>query len=63
MHEADGKKNKFYRKTGLIKKEKGHIFDTKSIDIGTSMTKIGPKEQGGTNKHGKRKSEIECKVL
>ena len=63
MHEADGRKNEFYRKTGLIKEEKGHIFDTKSIDIGTSMTKIGPKEQGGTNKHGKRKTEIEYKVL
>ena len=63
MHEADGKKSKFYRKTGLIKKEKGHIFDTKSIDIGTSMTKIGPKEQGETNKHGKSRPEIEYKVL
>ena len=63
MHEANGKKNEFYRKTGLIKGRKGHIFDTKSIDFGTFMTKIGPKKQRRTNKHGKGKSEIECKVL
>ena len=63
MHKADGRKNELYRKTGLIKDEKGHIFDTKSIDIGTSMTKIGPKKQGETNKHGKKRPEIEYKVL
>ena len=63
MHEEERKGNNFYRKTGLIKRNKRHIFDTKSIDIGTFMTKIGPKEQRGTNKHGKGKSEIECKVL
>ena len=47
MHEGERKRNDFYRKTGLIKGRKGHIFDTKSIDFGTSMTKIGPKETKG----------------
>ena len=63
MHEADGRKNEFYRKTGLINEEKGHLFDTKSIDFGISMTKIGPKGQGETNKHAKGRPEIEYKVL
>ena len=63
MHEEERKGNNFYRKTGLIKRNKRHIFDTKSIDYGTFMTKIGQKEQRGTNKHGKDKSEIECRIL
>ena len=63
MHEGERKRNDFYRKTGLMKGRKGAYFDTKSIDFGTFMTKIGPKEQRGTNKHEKEKSEIECKVL
>ena len=63
MHEGERKRNDFYRKTGLMKGRKGAYFDTKSIDFGTFMTKIGPRKQTGTNKHGKGESEIECKVL
>ena len=63
MHEAERKGNDFYRKTGLIKGRKGHIFDTKSIDFGTFMTKIGPKETKGNGQAWERRNEIECEVL
>ena len=63
MHEEERKGNNFYRITGLIKRNKRHIFDTKSIDYGTFVTKIGQIQQRGTDKHGSDKYEIEYRIL
>ena len=63
MHEGERKRNDFYRKTGLMKGRKGAYFDTKSIDFGTFMNKIGPKETKGNEQAWERRNEIECEVL
>ena len=55
MHEEERKGNNFDKKTGLIKRNKRHIFDTKSIDYGTFMTKIGPIEQKGNKQAWERR--------